>query len=240
VKRTQLRRAHVVLVTLVAFAACSKTDSSHVDSAKSLVASSSPTVTRGRAPHTMPGELTKPLDDYTGDEFYTLVQKLSYSGGHERNRKCRKDPGCAGTRRTLVFVDAVATEDSLYAGATPPYGVVYIRAVNRGDAPEARYGLLPRASNYEYYVIVTADSAGAMQWRLEQLDTKARVHTNFASGPFTGCHHKWAPGARADFKTCAMVDQGQDSVVKLGLALQQADDAPLWVGCADGCCIVGP
>lgn len=114
----------------------------------------------------MPGDLTKPIDKYTGAEFDAFVKQLSYTGGHERQRKCRRDPGCSGTRRTLVLVDAVATQDSISPAVAPQFGVVYVRAINKGDAPEARYGLLPRNKQYEYYMIVTADSTGtAMEWR---------------------------------------------------------------------------
>jgi hypothetical protein len=239
VKRFQLRCAHVVVATLVAFTACKKSDALPTDTTKPVAVSSLRAASRGRAPGTMPGELTKPIDDYTGEEFFALVRKLSYSGAHERDRKCRKDPGCTGTkptRRVLVLVEAVATEDSLAAGTTPPFGVVYARAVNKGDAPEARYGMLPNANNVEYFVIVTKDSVGTMRWRLEQVDTKTHAHTKFDSGSFTGCNHQWTPGARADFKTCATAAAANDSVVKLGLALQQTDDAPIWISCSAGCC----
>jgi hypothetical protein len=183
----------------------------------------------------MPGALAKPIDEYTGEEFYDLVKKLPYGGGHERERPCKNDRGCSGTkpsRHTRVLVDAVTSQDSLSAGTAPKFGVVYIRAVNNGDAPEARYGLLPD-KNLEYYMIITADSADTMRWRLEQYDRKARSHSKFGSGRFVGCNHTWVAGARADFKSCSSAD----SVVKLGLALQGLPPDPIWASCATGCCI---
>jgi hypothetical protein len=243
VSRFQLRRAHVALASATVFIAlaCSKSDAPPPDTSKSAAAAQQVQplagAARARTHKALPGDLTKPIDDYTGDEFSAFVKRLSYVGGHERQRKCKKDPACTGSKKILVLVDAVETQDSLSASTTPPFGIVYIRAINKGDAPEERYGMLP-GKQYEYYMIITADSAGTgMQWRLEQLDTKARTHTNFGTGQFVGCNHAWAPGARADFKTCANAASARDSVVKLGLDFQAADRDPIWAGCAVGCCI---
>jgi hypothetical protein len=237
----------VVLVSL----ACSKSDAPRADttaktpdSAGAATPSSAPQSLAGPARglqqrKQMPGELTKPIDSYTGDEFRDLVKKLSYVGGHERQRKCKNDPGCSGSKRVLVSVDAVATQDSIAAGNTPQFGVVYVRAINKGNAPEARYGMLP-GNQYEYYMIITADSAGTgMQWRLEQFDSKARMHSRFGTGQFVACNHTWVAGARADFKTCAnaAAAPGRDSVMKLGLNLQGFDDDPIWATCSNGCCV---
>ena len=189
----------------------------------------------------MPGTLTKSIDAYTGDEFYDLVKKLSFSGGQDRQRNCKNDQGCGGaspTKHTNVRVDAVTTQDSIDASSAGQYGTVYVRALNKGGAPEARYGMLP-GSKYEYYMIITADSTGrGMRWRLEQLDTtpKARAHSSFGTGAFVPCNHKWAAGARADFKTCANAASAHDSVIRLGLALQAGGGDPIWAECAMGCC----
>ena len=48
----------------------------------------------------------------------------------------------------------------------------YVRAINRGDTEEARYGLRP-SKTLRYYAIVSRDSAGALAWRLEELETAA-------------------------------------------------------------------
>ena len=64
----------------------------------------------------LPGALTKPIDQYTGDEFYDFVQKLKWGGGVEKARKCKGDPGCSGTKpskETKVRVDAVDGQDSI-------------------------------------------------------------------------------------------------------------------------------
>ena len=134
-------------------------------------------------------------------------------------------------------------QDSLSAGTTPQYGVVYIRATNKGDAEEARYSMKP-GKQLEFYVVVLPDTGGTMKYRLEQLDTRAgsRQHSSIGTGPFTGCGHQWVAGARADFKTCAnsaAAHAARDSVVKLGLMLQGGLDDPMWVSCSAGCCVVG-
>ena len=250
--RFQLRRAHVAVASAVVFVAlaCSKSDKAPADS--TAKAADTTAAARQAAPQplvgaarglkqrkAMPGDLTKPIDDYTGDEFRDLVKKLSYVGGHQRQRKCKNDPGCSGSKRILVDVDAVATQDSLAPSTAPQFGVVYVRAINKGDAPEARYGMLP-GKEYEYYMIITADSAGTgMQWRLEQYDSKARTHSKFGTGEFVSCNHAWVAGARADFKTCAnaAAAPGRDSVMRLDLNLQAGDGDPIWASCATGCCI---
>ena len=250
--RFQLRRAHLAVASAVVLVslACSKSDAPPADStakapdttAAAAAVAPQPLVGAAQAPRgrrkPMPGDLTKPIDDYTGDEFGALVKKLSYVGGHERARRCKNNPDCSGTKRVLVLVDAVATQDSLSAAVAPQFGVVYVRAINRGNAPEARYGMLPSNKQYEYYMIVTADSAGTgMNWRLEQFDSKANAHSKFGEGKFTPCNHAWVAGAKADFKTCANSAAAHDSVMKLGLALQTFDGEPIWASCAAGCCI---
>ena len=188
----------------------------------------------------MPGALTKPIDQYTGDEFYDLVKKLSYAGKHDKQRNCKGSPGCGGAKKVKVTVDAVATQDSLAASNAPQYGVVYIRAINDGDATEARYSLEP-GKQFEYYVVVMRAAGDTMQWRLEQLDTtpNARAHKQIGTGSFQGCNHAWKPGAQANFKTCADSSTAamRGRTVRLGLALQ-GDEDPMWAACAMGCCIV--
>ncbi|MEP6989386.1 MAG: hypothetical protein ABJA80_00540 [bacterium] len=189
----------------------------------------------------MPGALTKPIDSYTGEELYAFVRQLQFTGGAVRERKCKNDPGCGTNqpKRVKVAVDAVATQDSIASGDTPPFGVVYIRALNRGNADEARYGLQPGAQ-FEYYVIVLPDPSGGMTWRLEQLVTTpgVRRHVSAGTGQFQSCNHAWRAGARADFKSCATAAMRRDSVMRLGLVLQGSDDDPMWTVCAGGCCVL--
>jgi hypothetical protein len=231
---------------MLAIAACSKGDAPPADSAAaSAKAASAPVPLVGSAaparPAGMPGALTKPLASYTGDEFYQLVQGQNYTGGHDQERKCKNDPGCGGTRRTLVTVDAIATQDSLTASNVPEFGVVYVRAVNKGDAEEARYNLLPFRDRYQYYLIVTKDNGGnSMRWTLEQLDLtpNARAHTTVGTGKFNPCPtHSYKPGAQANFKTCAQAAAAHDSLVHLGLVLQSGEDPPIWASCGTGCCV---
>jgi hypothetical protein len=186
-----------------------------------------------------PGALAKPIDSYTGDELFALT----YAGSHERDRECKNSSGCGGpkpTKKTKVQVSAVATQDSLAASNVPEFGVVYVRAINKGAAEEARYGLRAGVS-LRYYMIVQRDTAGGMRWRLEELDIKApRRHTQIAAGKFQPCGHAWKPGARADFKTCEAPERG-DTVVTMGLLLQATDDiTPMWTSCDAGCCVLVP
>ncbi|MDB4916534.1 MAG: hypothetical protein JWM95_4178 [Gemmatimonadetes bacterium] len=218
------------LLAFVVVTACSKSDAPPADSSAAKLAQGAAPI-----PKVMPGALTKPIDAYSADEFYDLVQKQLYVGAHEQERPCKEKPGCV----TKVVVDAIATQDSLSLGTTPQYGVVYIHGVNKGDAVEARYGLKPGA-RYQYYWIITTDSSKkGMQWQLEELDTtpNARKLASVGSGPFAGCNHPYVAGARADFKTCekAAAYTG-NSVVHLGLMLQGSIGDPVWASCAEGCC----
>ena len=234
------RRLACVAIACTALG-CAKGDAPPADSATKLAAT--PAATPAPAAQ-MPGTLTKPIDSYTGDELYDFVRKLQFTGGHERDRKCRNDPACTSPKspkRIKVAVDAVALQDSIAPINTSQFGVVYIRAVNKGDAEEARYGLKP-GPQLENYVIVLPDTGATLKWRLEQLDTtsKARTHMSIGTGPFISCKHDWTTGgARADFKTCLVAAARHDSVVTLGLALQAIDD-PMWSACAGGCCYLGP
>lgn len=234
---SRIRRiGNAVVALALSLAACARSDKAPgSDSAAS--AATPRALVGGRAARSYPGALTKPIDSYTGDEFYDLTQGLRYAGSHERERTCRNAPGCDGAKKTKVQVSAVATQDSLGAADVPPFGVVYVRAINRGDAEEARYGLEP-GSALRYYMIVQRDSAGALRWRLERLDTaRPRRHTQVGTGTFASCNHAadWKPGARADFKTCEAPERA-DTVVTLGLVLQGATD-PIWTACGGGCCI---
>jgi hypothetical protein len=243
VPRRRVGHAAVGLIMLVA--GCGRKDSaSRADSGtaaaphRAAAAKLAPPV--GGAPE-FPGALTKPIDGYSGDELFTFTRQLSYAGSHERDRTCKNASGCTGPtpRKTRVQVSAVATQDSLAESNVPEFGVVYVRAINKGAAEEARYGLRPGPS-VRYYVIVQRDTRGGMRWRLEELDTKApRRHTQVAAGTFHSCAHAWTPGARADFKTCDAPERG-DTVVTMGLLLQGSDRDPVWVGCAGGCCILDP
>jgi hypothetical protein len=170
--------------------------------------------------------------------LYEFVERLEFTGSHERERRCRDASGCEGnarTRRSLVQVSAVATQDSLGAGDIPDFGIVQVRAINRGDAVEARYGMRPGGS-LRYYVIVQRDSAGGLRWRLEELDTALpRRHVQVGTGRVVGCGHAWTPGARADFRTCEAAQSGDTAATRPGAPAMQLD-APLWIACEMGCC----
>lgn len=235
-----IRQSCSAVVVLTLLAACGRSDKAPASDSATTPGAARRTLAApaGRALRSYPGALTKPIDDYSGDELYELTRTLHYAGSHERQRVCRNAPGCEGTaptQRTLVQVSAVATQDSLSAGDVPAFGVVYLRAINRGNAEEARYKLRPGKS-LRYYMIVQRDSANGLRWRLEELETTSpRRHTQVGAGRINGCGHPWTAGARADFKTCADAERG-DTVVTLPLTLRAAVDAPMWIACEMGCC----
>ena len=240
VREHTFRRLGSAVVVVCSLLGCGRTDKApRGDSGAPRPASRSALVSP-RPARIYPGALAKRIDDYSGDELFELVRGLQFAGSHERQRRCTGSPDCdggAGARRTKVQVSAVATQDSLGPADVPAFGVIYARAINLGDATEARYGLRPGAA-LRYYMIVHRDSSGALRWRLEELaGTPPRRHVQVGSGTFQGCGHEqqWTPGARADFKTCEAAERG-DTVVTLGLAMQIGDD-PLWTSCGAGCCI---
>ena len=116
---TRFHRRFVFLALAATALACAKGDAPPADSIKRLAAS--PPATVGAPASVMPGALTKAIDSYTGDELYEFVRKLQFSGGQERERKCKNDPACSNARspkQTRVAVDAVTLQDSIAAGNT--------------------------------------------------------------------------------------------------------------------------
>jgi hypothetical protein len=238
------RTGDAVLALALVVTACGKADKAPpADSATAGTASATRALAAapGRA-RSYPGALTKPIDAYSGDELYELTRGLQWVGSHERQRKCRNAAGCdaaSAAKTTLVQVSAVATQDSVGVADVPPFGVVYVRAINRGDAEEARYGMRP-GKTLRYYAIMQRDSAGGLGWRLEELDTAVpRRHSRVASGHVRSCGHPWTPGARADFRACDSPEQG-DSVLTLPLVMKIATDDPIWTICDDSCCQLLP
>src|SRR6185503_253400 len=73
------------------------------------------------------GDLTKPIEQYTGDELAALVNRVQYGQGAERSRGCHGTAECAAGQRTNVRIDAVADADSLGAGSTGAYGTIAAR-----------------------------------------------------------------------------------------------------------------
>jgi hypothetical protein len=190
----------------------------------------------------LPGQLAKPIDQYTGDEFYALVQGLKWGGGATRERVCRGDRACEGTtpsRFTTVQVDAVDGQDSLSAIAVPTDGVVAIKAVNTGTLVEDRYGFKP-SKNLQYFLIVLPGKGGPGTWRLEELDTTegARRHSSVGTGNVRPCNHPFQPRRvnRANFYTCDDSHMS-DTSQKAGLLLFATKKDPLWMDCAQGCCL---
>lgn len=241
-------RLGVAVVVTAALAGCTAKeaprDSARADSAATGGTSPTPTDSLAPTPPTgaLPGALTKPIDQYTGDEFYQFVQRLGWGGGAEQARQCKGNPACSGenpAQLTRVRVDAVDGQDSISAATVPANGVVAVRALNNGDQVEDRYGFRP-GRNLEYYMIVLPGAGPNGTWRFEELDTTpgARRHTSLANGRFTPCNHPYRPGRvnRANFYTCNG-SYAADSVQRSNLMMFAPPRDPVWIDCAAGCCI---
>jgi hypothetical protein len=184
------------------------------------------------------GDLTKPLEQYTGAQFAALVQPLRYGQGAQRARRCRGLAACTAGRQVQVRVDAVADADSLAPTNLARFGVIAARVRNTGVEMESRYNMRG-GTQYTYYLVVLPAPSGAATWVLEELDVQGTnvVHRTVASGRFLGCNHPFVRGARADFRTCAQSGAGRASLLPVSFERQGFEDPPLWVGCALGCCI---
>lgn len=238
-------RVGLLLLALVAGACAPKDrapDSARSDSGGAGAVPPNTLATIPPAGAALPGQLTKPIDQYTGDEFYALVQRLQWGGGADRVRACKGDPGCGGTKpskETTVRVDAVDGQDSISATAVPTNGVVAVRALNRGSLVEERYGFKPD-KKLEYYLIVLPGNGNTSTWRLEELDTTsgARKHSSVGTGTFRPCNHPFQPKRvnRANFYNC-QDSHMSDSVQKSGMVMFDPNTDPLWTDCAQGCCL---
>jgi hypothetical protein len=245
---TLVHAAHAtVVVVALSLLACGERartpDSARTATDSSARAPSAPSSSLAATPGaaTFPGQLTKPIEQYTGDEFYQFVQQLKWGGGVEKDRKCKGNPSCDGTKpsqHTVVRVDAVDGQDSISATRVPSNGVVAVRAINRGALDEERYGFKANRK-LEYYMIVLPGTGANGRWQFEELDTTpgARRHSSAGTGTFKPCNHPFRPGRvnRVNFYTC---DESRlaDSVQKSNLLMFAAPN-PVWVDCSDGCCI---
>ena len=208
-----------------------------------VVVASSGFVVQGPQRRALTGDLTKPIGQYTGDEFAALANRLNYVGGQERARRCTGQAACAQAQRTNVRVDAVADADSLAAGNLPQFGVVAARIIVRGNQTEQRYGMQSTGPNgrYSYYLIVERGTAAAATWRLEELSVvgNTRTHRTLTTGRFVPCNHQFQRGARADFRTCTQAASNDGAgIFRLAsfAAQQPPGDPPIWISCASGCC----
>lgn len=232
-----MTRVHRVAVAVL-LAACSKgeTRSNSAAGGASQVAQVPAQVQAPQTRATGPGDLTKPLDQYTGDELFALVNSLQYVGGVTRDRRCRDLPGCGGgnpTVRTRLNLEAIAGEDSVGGGNIGPFGTIVVRARNLGTAPDAMYGMRP-GNRFQYFLIVFADTGNTARFQLEQLEVVGnnRTHTTLTAGRLIGCNHPFVRGARADFRTCA-----QPPLIRPASFVQGGEDPPMWFACQQGCCV---
>jgi hypothetical protein len=235
----------LAIVVLLALAACGRADQQKSDKTNATDSPNTPrlaTVSAARgAAAALPGTLVKAIDQYTGDELYAFAHGLTFTGGNERERRCRGNASCRGAtpgQRTRVRVDAVDQQDSLSAGAVPVNGVIAVRANNAGAMADSMYNMKPGA-RYEYYLIVLPGTGGRASWRLEELDVTqgSRAHRSVATGLIRECNHPFVRGARADFKSCATAATVRPASFKM---LQDVPEEPIWYGCSSGCCTADP
>lgn len=225
------RRGVAVLAVLVA-SGCGKGDQGKAR------ASAAANPAAGAARASMPGALSKALEQYTGDELFALTRRVQFGGGVDVGRRCRGQAACRGARPTAttqIRLDAVVGEDSLSAATLPANGAIAARAINHGQFADTMYNMRP--GPYENYLIVLPVAGGATaRWRLEELSITAgaRVHRTIATGIFRECGHQFLAGPRADFKTCAQAATTRQA--SLGTMLQDGIEPPIWIGCLAGCC----
>ncbi len=229
------------LVSLVVYlAACSAAGKKASDTASAAARPAPSATTATAAPEAaLPGALAKPLDQYTAPELRALTRRLVFTGGVERNRRCKGAAACSASGAfTRLRVDAVEGEDSISAGAVPANGVIAARVLNRGTYSDALYGTSAGGGLEYYLVVMKGAKAGTAIWRLEQIGLSAKqlTHRTVATGIFRECHHPYARGARADFKTC----EEAALIHNTAFTMPQTTDSPIWIGCATGCCTADP
>jgi hypothetical protein len=231
--------ALVIALGAIAIAGCGGSKQGRSDTG----AATTPTPIAATGATPQRGALPKPIDQMTGDELYTFTHGLTFTGGQERQRRCRGQ-GCGGpkpAKSTRLRVDAVGGEDSLTTGpGLSANGTVAARGLNRGQLADSVYNTRP-GQGYEYYLIVLPGPQGGNAiWRLEELTTAggSRSHKSISTGAFKACNHPFVRGARADFKTCAQAAPVRQA--SFGAFLQTEIDPPIWIACAFGCCTSDP
>jgi hypothetical protein len=225
----------VAVLVLLAVTACSKGENRAADSTPGTPAAQNAQalVAQQRAP--IPGELTKPIADYTGDELVTLVNSLQFGGGNERGRRCDGAAVCTGpnAQTTRVRVEGVVGADSVLLLNGSRFGVIVARGRNLGANRESMYGMLP-GNRYTYLLIALPGQGNTARWQIEQVDVNGnnRSHSPLSTGTLQACGHQWYRGARSDFRTCA------DPVLRpASTMLLQGGEPPWWYPCSEGCCI---
>lgn len=237
--------ALAIALGAIAIAGCGGSKQDRSDTGAAAVpraTAAAPLAATGATPQ--PGTLPKPVDQMTGDELYAFTHGLTFTGGQERQRRCRGEAACRGpnpTRFTRIRIDAVGGEDSLTTGpGLSANGTVAARGLNRGQLADSMYDMRP-GQPYEFYLIVLPEAQGGnATWRLEELTTTpgSRSHRSIMTGAFKGCNHPFVRGARADFKTCAQAAPVRQA--SFGALPQTEIDPPIWIGCALGCCTSDP
>jgi hypothetical protein len=228
---------------VVLTAACGKGG----EKAKSETTAAAPPPAAAAAPSPPPGTLTKPIDQYTGDEFYALTQGLQYGGGGTHGRRCRGRAGCRGPNAkdsTRIQVEGIVGDDSLSATTLGVNGVLAMRLHNVGSYADSMYNTRPGAQYENYLIVLPVPNSASATWRLEELTTTpgSRSHRMISSGKLRECpKHAFQRGPHADFKTCEQADNLRPaSFSRNALPLQGDLGPPAWFGCAFGCCTADP
>jgi hypothetical protein len=216
------------------------------EKAKSETTAAAPAAAAAAAPAPPPGTLTKPIDQYSGDEFYALTHQLQYGGGGTHGRRCRGRAGCRGANprdSTRIQVEGIVGDDSLSAATLPVNGVLALRALNVGSYADSMYNTRPGTQYENYLIVLPVPNSASATWRLEELTTTAgsRSHRMISSGALRECpKHAFQRGPHADFKTCEQADNLRPASFRRNAMLQGDIGPPAWFGCAFGCCTADP
>lgn len=190
--------------------------------------------------------LTKPVTDYTGDQFQAVVSAL-YFGGSAVDDVVDPDTGAAAPQPpggAELMVEAMSEANQVNLNDVGNFGTVVARLRNLGGGSDPTFGTTPGAS-HEYYIIVTpgtrADTAAFTIVRLTRgpnpsIDPRGRTGIiapcaddeaapSYSSARFGGCTHR---GATATAE--------RPGFFGVGTLWAQEGRGSIWVSCSAGCC----
>ncbi len=231
--RSRAAVAAAACLVAAAFVACARPDDRGSDTVQP------PSEDRGSP------RLTKPVTDYTGDEFQTVVSAL-YFGGSAVDDVMTSDTGMGAPQPpgdAELMIEAMSEANRVDLNDVGNFGTVVARLRNLGGGSDPTFGTTPGAS-HEYYVVVTpgtsSDTAAFTIVRLTRgpnpaIQPRGRTGIiapcavdepapSYSSARFGGCVHRGdvAEAERTSFfGVRTLWAQGRGSA---------------WVSCSAGCC----
>lgn len=188
--------------------------------------------------------LTKPVADYTGEQFQSLISAL-YFGGSSVDSAIAADtsvtapaPGSAE-----LMIEAMSAANQVDLNDVGNYGTVVARLRNLGGGSDPTFGTTPGATR-EYYVIVTPDP---------RPDTAAFAIVGLVRGPrptvlprgntgiIAPCAEDEPPPAYSSARFGGCTHRGSTAVTErrslFGVRTLWAQGrGSAWVSCTAGCC----